>query len=414
MRVATVVLTAIGVAAGAAFPALAAQGQPAPAAAAARALAVPGAEGAALQALQAAASGFDRPAQDAALAAARAAVRSADGRYALGYYQLQIGQARQDAQLVGQAVDMLLESGQAPAADQAQLLVNQASRAYYGGDIRRADRLLDRAVELQPGSPVVLADSAQIKARLGERPAAVTLLQRAIELQRGAGQAVPESWYQRALALAVEGRLAPQSVALARELVANYPNPVNWRDALLVYRDFGGGDPALALDIGRLMRATQALAGERDYMQLAEAFNAASLPGEAKAILDEGSQRGMLNGSEAAVRQLVTATTRRATADRSGLARRRTQALAAAGTAAQALSAADAHFGFGEYAQAAELYRAALQKGGQDADLINSRLGAALALAGQRAEAEAALQAVTGPRSHLAGFWLAWLARRAG
>jgi len=39
-------------------------------------------------------------------------------------------------------------------------------------------------------------------------------------------------------------------------------------------------------------------------------------------------------------------------------------------------------------------------------------LGASLALAGRRPEAEAALHAVTGPRADLAGFWLAWLARR--
>ena len=43
---------------------------------------------------------------------------------------------------------------------------------------------------------------------------------------------------------------------------------------------------------------------------------------------------------------------------------------------------------------------------------MNVRLGAALALAGRRPEAEAALRAVTGPRADLAGFWLAWLARR--
>ena len=44
-------------------------------------------------------------------------------------------------------------------------------------------------------------------------------------------------------------------------------------------------------------------------------------------------------------------------------------------------------------------------------NLVNSRLGAALALAGRRPEAEAALRAVTGPRADLAGFWLTWLAR---
>ena len=72
------------------------------------------------------------------------------------------------------------------------------------------------------------------------------------------------------------------------------------------------------------------------------------------------------------------------------------------------------HFGHGLYAEAAELYRAALQKGGEDPNLVNTRLGAALALAGRRPEAEAALRAVTGPRADLAGILagLAVAARR--
>ena len=74
------------------------------------------------------------------------------------------------------------------------------------------------------------------------------------------------------------------------------------------------------------------------------------------------------------------------------------------------LRIADAYFSYGQYAQAAELYRAALQKGA-DANLANTRLGAALALAGQRAEAEAAFRAVTGPRAELAQFWLLWLSQ---
>ena len=69
---------------------------------------------------------------------------------------------------------------------------------------------------------------------------------------------------------------------------------------------------------------------------------------------------------------------------------------------AAALRLGDAYYGYGEYGPAAELYRAALQKGGQDANLVNTRLGAALALAGQRAEAEAAFRAVTGARAELA------------
>lgn len=364
----------------------------------------------ALIALQAAAASPDRAAQDNALAAARAAARGAEARYALAHYQLEIARARGDMPLQAQAVDALVDSGLASPDELAPLLANQASRAFSANDIQRADRLLTRLVELQPNNPAFLADHGQIKARLGYRAEAVALIQRAIALNQAAGRASPEGWHQRALALAFDGRLAPQAIALGRGLVGAYPTHVNWRDALLAYRELAPGDPALDLDVRRLMRASQGLSGERDYLESAEALSQAQLPGEAKAVLDEGLSRGMLETARIPA-ALMTGVARRAAADRAALARQRTQALAAA-TGQPARAAGDLHFGFGQYAEAAELYRAAFAKGGEDPNLVNVRLGAALALAGRRPEAEAALRAVTGPRSELAGFWLAWLARR--
>ena len=383
-------------------------------------------ERSAIAALQAAAAGMDRGAQDAALAAARAAARGAGARHALAHYQFEIGRARGDYAMQGQAVDALVESGLATDAELPALLANQAARAYGAGQMDRTDRLLARIVELQPNNPVALADYGQFKSRvnsrgqylIADRTAAVSLFRRAIAASEAAGRPAPQAWHQRALATAYDATrppatagLGPQAVAFARGLVAAYPSPLNWRDALLAYRDLTPSDPALDLDIRRLMRAAQALSGERDYMETAEALNRAGLIGEAKAVLDEGLSRGMLEATKPAARDLIAAVNRRLAADRAGLARLRTQAQAAAG-GGPAREAGDAHFGHAQYAEAAELYRLALQKGGEDANLVNSRLGAALALAGRRPEAELALRAVSGPRADLAGFWLTWLARR--
>lgn len=385
-----------------------------------RALNLSGGERRALAALQAAAAGPDRAAQDAALREARAAAQSADARYAVGSLAFQIARSRSDVRGMHEAADAMLATGVPQGAERAALLATQASRAFSANDLRRADAILGQMVEAQPNNAAILADHGQFKARLGDRPAAVALFQRAIAAQRATGQPAPESWHQRALALAVDGRLAAQSAALGRELVMAYPSPVNWRDAVLALRvgepERRAGtpapaptDPGLDLDIRRLQRAAGALAGERDYLEFAEALTRASLPGEAKAVLDEGVSRGALDPSEAVVRQQLATVTPRAASERSGLAALRSRALA--GEASAAIAAGDAHFGHGQYPQAIELYRAAL-RGGGDPALVNTRLGAALALAGQRAEAEAALRAVTGSRAGLASYWLAWLARR--
>lgn len=374
-----------------------------------------------LATLQAAASGPDRAAQDQALRDARAGAQSVGARYAVNNLAFQIARSRSDARGMNEAADAMLATGLPQGAERAALLATQATRAYAANDLRGADRILGQMVEAQPNNPVILADHGQFKARLGDRPAAVALFQRAIAAHRTTGQPAPESWHQRALAVAVDGRLAPQAASLGRELVATYPSPVNWRDALLALRvaeppRVAGAaaappaDPQMDLDIRRLQRAAGALAGERDYLEFAQALTRASLPGEAKEVLDEGVSRNMLDANEAVVRAAITAVTARAAQERAGLAAARTRGMA--GDGAVALAAGDTHFGHGQYPQAAELYRAALQRGGQDPGLVNMRLGVALALAGQRAEAEAALRAVTGTRAPLASYWLTWLARR--
>ena len=73
----------------------------------------------------------------------------------------------------------------------------------------------------------------------------------------------------------------------------------------------------------------------------------------------------------------------------------------------------DAYLGYGEYAKAAELYRAALTKSGVDTNLANLRLGIALARSGDKAGATAAFNAVTGPRADIAKYWLLYLSTRA-
>ena len=386
-------------------------------------------ERAAIVALQAAAAGQDRAAQDAALAAARAAARGPDARYAIAHYEIEIGRARGDAVMQNQAIDSMVDGGLATPEELGSALASQTSRAYGARDLARAERLLARAVETQPGNAQALIDYAQFKSRnrnplsaAADRALAVSLFQRALLANQAAGRASPESLHRRALAIAYDGtqringvapiapQVAPQAIAFGRELVAAYPTTANWRDATLVYRELAPTDPALALDIRRLMRAAGAIAGEREFADFANALNSAGLAAEAKAVLEDGIARGEVDATKPAVAALIASTTRRTTADRAGLTALRTRA--AAGTAAQATAAGDVSFGFGQYTEAAALYQAALLKGPEDPNLVNSRLGAALALAGRQAEAEAALRAVTGPRADLAGFWLVWLAHR--
>ena len=183
------------------------------------------------------------------------------------------------------------------------------------------------------------------------------------------------------------------------------------RPARLQWRS-PGPDPESALDSWRLQRAAKALAGERDYEKFAQAATAAGLAAESKSVLDEGVATKMVSPTEGSFKALIASSTKAAATARAGFKARETAAMAAA-TGTAALAAGDSAFSQGNYASAVTLYRTALQKGGVDPNVVNTRLGMALAMAGQRLEAETAFRSVTGPRAELAALWLTWLGRSA-
>ena len=351
------------------------------------------------------------PAAAAALPAALAAAQSPSARYATGRFELELGRGTVNAEQQLRGIERILASGAARPAEVAALLQLQAQIYNDRREYERAEASLNRLAQLQPNDPDILALLGQLSRTRNNSGQALTLFQGSLAASDAAGRRVPESRYKLALALALQGERREATADLARRLVTAYPSAINWRDALLSYRDVAQPDAASSLDIWRLLRASGGLTGERDYLAAANAFDQANLAGEAKAVLDEGLSRNMLRANEGLTRALITRVNGRATTERGALAGRIASARTAA-AGAPARTAADALLGHGRHAEAAELYRLALTKSGENADLLNLRLGEALALAGQTVEAQAALQAVGGQRAELARLWLTWLAQR--
>jgi tetratricopeptide (TPR) repeat protein len=117
----------------------------------------------------------------------------------------------------------------------------------------------------------------------------------------------------------------------------------------------------------------------------------------------------MIKRSDASFGQLYTLATQRTKGDRESLP----AAPAAGATARQVQNIGAAYFGYGDYSKAAEFYRAALGMQGADANLINLHLGMALARQGDKAGATAALNAVGGPQTELAKYWLLYASTKA-
>ncbi len=347
----------------------------------------------------------------ALLAAAQAKAKSKDDKYVIARLQLQSAVDANNTAAMSQAIEAIISSGAAPT-DQSITLYNNLGKLNYNAKAYdKASAAFERALQLDPNSVDAMIMLAETRNGQGRPADAIAMIQKAIAVRTAAGQKAEESWYKRAVALAFNAKL-PAAVSLSREWVAAYPTSKNWRDAIRIYQTSSQLDDASLLDSMRLAQATGALVGENDYFRFTNTLVAKGYPGEAKAVLDQGFAANAISKSKPTFAQLYSAASTKSEGDRAALAAQAKTALAGP-TAKQAMVIADAYYGYGDYAQAAELYRAALTKSGVDKDVANLRLGMALARAGDKAGATAALNGVGGAQADVAKLWLVYVAAKA-
>jgi hypothetical protein len=377
---------------------------------------------AAAQPVQKAIEAKDFATARAALPTLTTAATAADDKFYLGQFKLQIGLGLQDKALQKEAINDVLNSGSAGAAAETGKFAFFAGQfAYQDKDYATAVQRLTQARDsgYQPkdanGQPTRDIDLMLAEANFRSNRTAEGLagLEAAITAEKAAGRKAPADWYQRAASVAYQSKMMPEVAKWTRMQIVDYPTAENWRSALVIYSDSQKMDDQTNLDLMRLQRAAGALSGERDYFEYALLADKVGLPGEAKAVVDEGLAKGSFNKSSKAINEIGTLAGSRVAGDKASLpAAEKSAASAANGKIA--LSTADAYFGYGDYAKAAELYRLAIQKGGVDANIANLRLGMALARSGQKDAARQAFgQVQAGQRAEIAKFWTLWLDQQA-
>lgn len=370
-------------------------------------------EAAALQPLQAAVNAKDWATATTALAAAQGSVSSADGRYLLGQFQYVIGNGTNNVQLQTQGIDAMIASGGGDPTKVGTLYQAQGALALKAQDYAKAEAAFSRLAQMSPNDLNTQVALAELKFRQKKPQEALPLFERAIAAQQAAGQPVPEQWHLLALQSALDTKNSAAALKLSRNLAASFPNSKNWRNALLIHRQNAADtDSATRLDLFRLMNATKALDQSDEYIGLADLLARGRFYAEAKDVIDQGAASGKVNRTSGDAAAILKEVSGKIAEDRAALAGLEGRARSGA-NGDLALQLAEGYFGHKDYAKAAEFYRTALQKGGVDANLVNTRLGIALGMAGRKAEAEAALKAVTGPRADLASLWMLWLSQRA-
>lgn len=336
-------------------------------------------------------------------------------KYYAAVFRLQVATGLNDMPGTMAALDVLLANPNTPREDIGRYAYFRGNYAYQQKKYAEAITLLTKARDSGYVASGTNLDLRIAQAQLdgGQVPAGVASIDAAIKAEEAAGRKAPEPWYKVVVSkLYTSGDKAGAATWLGRQLAA-YPSADAWRSSLLIYLEQLQTkgvtlDPDQRLDVLRLMRASKAMGGESDYLQYADVAQRRGLPGEVKSVIDEGRASGKVTKTNAQINQLYATASAQEKAEVPLANEEKRAAGAAKGDVA--MQTGDAYLGTRNYPKAAELYRLALQKGGVDTNVVNTRLGIALALAGQKAEAKTAFGAVTGtPRGEIAKFWTTWL-----
>ncbi|MEA3389119.1 hypothetical protein [Sphingobium sp. CCH11-B1] len=372
-----------------------------------------------LQAAQKAVEAQDFAGAKTALADADSKAKSNDDKYQIGAIKLNLSIASKDAALQGEALNQMLDSGLTPPEQAGQfnaVAADQAMQAKnYDVAIQRAQAALAAGYKPEAVNPTLAqayfgkAGTTNVSAEpaRGFTVQGLAALKAAAEALKAAGQPVPAQWYQIGVGRAEAAKL-PEVTEWATMAYQAEPSGQNLRTLV---RLFQRANPTISnrenLDVLRLLGASDGLVIAADYTEYAEMASKTGIYGEVKSVIDKGRSKGVLNASQGG--DVYQAAVAKIAGDKASLGSAEADAKKAA-NGKIAAATADAYLGYGDYAKAASMFELAKEKGGVDADEVNTRLGIAKAMGGDMAGAKTAFSAVQGgSRKQIAGLWLAYL-----
>jgi len=361
----------------------------------------------AIVALQTAVNKGDYSNLAALVAAAQAVASTPDDKYAIAELQLKAAVAQKNDAAMAAAVDAVANSGFVDTASISKLYASLGTTFYNNKQFDQAAGAFQKAVGVDPRNAQGYTLLGEAKFAQGQKAEAASDFQRAVQIETAAGQKPDEALLKRAVSVAYEAK-SPLAVELARDWAAAYPSADSWRNSIAIYRNIAHPDVEGTLDLLRLMQATGSL-NAGDYALFAEAAADQSNFNEAQSVLDAGIAAHVVDPSSAQFRDIVSGLKGKPKATVADLE----AAAKMSPSSTNLLRIGDRYYGMGNYAKAADIYRQVLTKPDADKDVANLHLGMALARAGDKAGATAALNAVGAGRAEIAKFWLTYVQQHA-
>jgi hypothetical protein len=362
--------------------------------------------------------------QKAAIAEAEPLATNPDEKFFLYSQKVNLSISTQDAKLQGEAITGMLDTGL--VTDPKQLGQFNSIAAKSALEQKNYDLALQRAqaaqaagwsaADVQPTLAQIYFGKAganpSVEPGRGFTQQGLAALKAGADAIKASGQTVPANWYEIGVSRAETAKL-PEVTEWAKMAYVADPSGKNLRTLI---RLFQRANPNIStrenLDVFRLMSASGGLVIAADYVEYAEMAGRALSYGEVKSTIEAGRAKNVLNASQGG--EAYQTAMAKIPSDKSSLPAAEADARKGSGTGKAIAGTADAFLGYGDYAKAIELFGLALQKGGVDADEVNTRLGIAKALSGDNAGAKAAFGAVAGgARKEIAGLWIAYLDSKA-
>ena len=373
----------------------------------------------ALQPAQKSAEAQDFAAAKTAIAEADSKAASNDDKYQIGAIKLNTGIAAKDEAMKMEGLNQMLDSGLTPPEQAGQFNAVAADAALaqknYDVAIPRGQAALAAGYKAEAVQPTIAqayfgkagTTNTTAEPARGFTQQGLAALKAAADATKAAGQQVPAQWYQIGVSRAEAAKL-PDVTEWAKMSYQADPSGQNLRTLV---RLFQRANPNITnrenLDVLRLLGASDGLVVAQDFTEYAEMASKTGIYGEVKTVIDKGRSKGVLNASQGA--DVYQTAVPKIAGDKSTLGSAEADAQKAA-NGKIAAATADAYLGYGDYAKAASMFELAKQKGGVDADEVNTRLGIAKTLGGDTAGAKAAFEAVQGgARKQIAGLWRAYL-----
>jgi Tetratricopeptide repeat len=342
-----------------------------------------------------------------------------DDKKAIATWRLQATQGVGDQDAFAAAIESFLAAGYAEpenvGAMHRQLAAHYSAKKDNAKTLEHFQKFVDATPDVQPDE---LETLGRLQLQAGQNAEACQTLGKVIDNVKAKGEKPKEMWFQLRDRCYIELKDDAARLANLESLVSEYPDKEYYSRVVAIYQAQSNDDRTVMLNAYRVAVSDPegGLATVGAYLNYADTAMVAGSPGEAVRALERGMKEGVVPSAGTNQQQLGQAKAAIASD-------KKTLPGEAASAAKNAKGEVDVKVGLGfystgDYAQAVEVIRRGIAKGGvtrlDDANLL---LGASLLELGKQDEARAAFEAAKAaapagsPLGRIADLWIARTSR---